>query len=327
MSNQNTQITAFTKELNSQTRAIESMLPVGMDIKRFLRTVVNTINTHAQSERLLNADRQSLFNACQKAAGDGLLLDSREATLVVFRDKKQGIDRVSYIPMVQGIVKLARNSGEISSLTAEVVYSNDKFVYRPGIDAQPMHDPDWFGDRGDPKGCYAVVTLKDGEKVTSVMPQSRIMEIAGSGNNAKQYIPGQGPNYGEWWRKTVIKNALKYCPKSTHLESALGDSKDSADPVVVVDPKQEIVIDVEAVSADIICKIKEAKTKQQLIDLQESITRLPLDNQESLVDVWNLKSVELRKQESLQKVDDSGTVPEHHAVNPDTGEIVQTDMA
>ena len=320
-----TEITKFTKELQSQSRAIESMLPTGMEVKRFLRTVVNTIHTHAQSERLLAADRQSLFNACQKAAGDGLLLDGREATLVVFRDKKQGIDRVSYIPMVQGLVHLARNSGEISSITAEIVCRNDSFAYKPGIDKQPLHDPDWFGDRGQPIGCYSVVTLKDGEKVTSVMPKSRIMEIASAGNNAKQYIPGQGPNYGEWWRKTVIKNALKYCPKSTYLESALSnDSKSDTDPVVVVEPES---IDIEKASAEIKKSIARAKNHNELVKLQGSITNLPVEHQETLVDVWNEKAIEFRNREEAVKPSETGGVPEHHAINPETGEIVQADMA
>ena len=226
--------------------------------------------------------------------------------------------------MVQGIVKLARNSGEISNIIAEVVYSNDKFVYRPGIDPHPAHDPDWFGDRGSPLGVYAVVTLSDGEKVTTIMPQNRIMEIAGNGNNATQYMPGKGPNYVEWWRKTVIKNALKYCPKSTSLDSQMKEGHDDLDTAVVIDGEAEM--DVPKVSREIKLGIAQAKTRKQLIGLQQSITELPLEHQEELVTIWNEKAIELKNKEGA-KPSESGGLPEHHAVNPSTGEILQADMA
>lgn len=217
-------VQALTQDLATQQKNIASMLPPGMDPKRFMRTTVNAISTHAQSDKLLKADRQSLFNACQKAAADGLLIDGKEATLVTFKNE------VAYMPMVQGLVKLARNSGEISSVVGEVVFENDKFSYRPGVDKQPNHEPDWFGDRGKPIGAYAVVTTKDGEKTVTVMKESRIMAIAQGGRNAHQYTPGKGAHYEEWWKKTVIKNVLKYAPKSTFLESALANDNEHIDP-------------------------------------------------------------------------------------------------
>ncbi len=220
----------FEHELQGQARAIESMLPAGLDMKRFMRTTVNTVMTHPQADRLLGADRQSLFSACQKAAGDGLLLDGREATLVVFRDNKTNTEKITYMPMVQGLVKLARNSNEISKIVAEVVYSKDRFTYRPGLDDLPVHEPDWFGDRGDAVGAYAVVTTRDGECISVVLPKKRIVAIGQGGRNGDQYVPGKGAHFAEWWKKTVIKNVLKYSPKSTHLESAMAADNELIDP-------------------------------------------------------------------------------------------------
>lgn len=220
----NALVQQFEHELQGQTRAIESMLPAGLDMKRFMRTTVNTVMTHPQADRLLGADRQSLFSACQKAAGDGLLLDGREATLVLFKNT------VTYMPMVQGLVKLARNSNEISKIVAEVVYSKDRFTYRPGLDDLPVHEPDWFGDRGDPVGAYAVVTTRDGKCISVVLAKRRILAIGQGGRNGDQYVPGKGAHFAEWWKKTVIKNVLKYSPKSTHLESAMDSDNALIDP-------------------------------------------------------------------------------------------------
>ena len=215
-----TQIVQFTNDVKSHADEFQSALPVGMDVKRFVRTVINGISTHAQAEQLLQADRQTLFRACTKAASDGLMLDGKEATLTAFYSKKKQQTEVVYMPMVQGLVKLARNSGEIKNIISEVVYRNDKFQYRPGVDEQPMHAPDWFGDRGEPVGAYAVVTTS-GEKIVSVLPRQRIMAVANAGKNSYQYDPVQGQFFEEWWKKTAIKNVLKYAPKSNHLEDAI----------------------------------------------------------------------------------------------------------
>ncbi len=241
-----TALTQLSKDLAQSSTQIQSVLPTGLPLHRFMRVVVNGIATHAQSAQLLDADRQTLFNACLKAASDGLMLDGKEAVLTAFYSKKKQTTEIVYMPMVQGLVKLARQSGEIKSITAEVVYRNDQFQYRPGIDEQPMHAPDWFGERGEPVGVYAVVTTKDNEKIVSVIPRQRVMAIANTGRNAHQYDPGQGIHFGEWWRKTAIKNVLKYAPKSSYLESAMDhdneqykedDQPEAPEPKDITPPK------------------------------------------------------------------------------------------
>lgn len=204
---------------NEQFKAnLQQALPANVDVERFVRTAINAIQTHPQQDKLLNCDKRTLFVSLQKAAADGLVLDGREATLVAYFNKKKGTNDIGYIPMVQGLVKTARNSGEIANLYAEVVYQNDSFSYSPGVDLEPIFNPDWFADdRGAAKGAYAVVTLKSGEKITSILPKSRILQIAGGGNNAYQYDPNNGKHFSEWWKKTAIKNVLKYAPKSAEL--------------------------------------------------------------------------------------------------------------
>lgn len=208
-------------DMAKRKRQLESMLPAGLEVNKFMRTVVNGISTHKQSDKILGSDRQSLFSACQKAAADGLLLDGREATLVVFYNKDKKVNEVQYMPMTQGLIKLARNSGKISNIIAEVVYKNDDFEYRPGIDDMPVFKPDWFGERGEPVGVYAVILQQDGDPIVRVLSKARVLQIGSSGQNAKQYDPKNGQHYAEWWRKTAIKNVLKYAPSSSSLDQAI----------------------------------------------------------------------------------------------------------
>lgn len=188
-------------------------LPKGLSPDKFIRTAVQGIQTHRDKNKLANADRKSLYLACQKAASDGLVLDGRESALVVFGGE------VVYMPMTQGLVKLARNSGEIANIIAEVVYENDDFDYCIGVDESPKHKPDWFSaDRGEPIGAWAMVVLKNGERIARILPKNKIMKIAGKSNNRKQYDPKDGPYFDEWWIKTAVKNVLKYAPRSTELD-------------------------------------------------------------------------------------------------------------
>lgn len=240
---------ALTTYVSKSEKSLAQSLPQGMSVQKFIANANSAIMTHPQRDKLIEADRTSIFTACKKAASDGLMLDGREAALVVYNTKQGNswVPTAQYIPMTQGLVKLARNSGEIKSIIAEVVYSNDKFTYRIGIDEMPLHEPDWFGDRGEPIGVWAAVRLKDGEVIARMLPKSKIMSIAdGSKTNAKQYSPTEGSYFDEWWRKAAIKNVLKYAPKSTELERLNQAVKydddtefDYADEVTVETPKPE----------------------------------------------------------------------------------------
>lgn len=212
------------QQLQSKSVEIQKLLPADIECDQFLAIAINSINSHAQSQKLLSADRGSLFNAIRKSATDGLLIDGRESTLVTFSGQ------VAYMPMVQGLVKLASNSGEVTKIYANVVYQNDKFRYRPGIETEPLFDPDWFGDRGAAIGAYAVVLTKSGEPIVSVMKSNRILAIGQGGKNGYQYDPKKGPHFEEWWKKTAIKNVLKYAPRSTRLDSALSHDNENIDP-------------------------------------------------------------------------------------------------
>lgn len=200
-------------------------LPGHIPAEKFQRTVLTALTMNPELARAAsktNGGMQSLLTACTKAATDGLIIDGREAALVTFRQKVSGKnepdryeDRVQYIPMVAGLMKKARNSGEISSIAAHVVYQNDKFAYVLGDEERIEHEPKLDGQRGAPIAVYAIVKLKDGSVQREVMDKDAIMRIASQSKNSFQYDPAKGKNYGEWWRKTVIRRISKYLPSSS----------------------------------------------------------------------------------------------------------------
>lgn len=203
---------------------VQTLQGTGINPQRFLITAKTAIQTHQQKDKLEKADRGSLYLAIKKAASDGLMPDGREAALVIYNTKvgEKWVATVQYQPMVQGLVKLARNSGEIESIGAYVVYSADKFSYRAGVDKIPQHDAAWFGVRGEPIGVWAFVKLKSGEYLDPVMlTKERLDRIAMRSKQAQNYDIKEGKDWEEFWKKAAIRNILKYAPRSTHLEQAM----------------------------------------------------------------------------------------------------------
>lgn len=216
--------------LNKMTPEFEKALPGHIPADRFVRTIQTAIQMNPQIASACDTPggMQSLFASCTKAATDGLILDGREATLVTFNqnvkvrrsDPDKWELRVQYIPMVAGLMKKARNSGQITSIAAHVVYANDAFTYVLG-DAERIEHAPKFGERGDPIAVYAIVRLKDGSVQREVMDKAAVMRIAAQSKNQKQYDPKEGKNYGEWWRKTVIRRISKYLPSSSDRDEFL----------------------------------------------------------------------------------------------------------
>ena len=212
---------------------IAETLPKHIDPDAFARTIQTALQVQPE---LLETSPRSLMIACMKAATDGLIIDGREAALVVrkvnagTRDDPRWEKQAVYQPMVQGLMKLARNSGLIVSITAHVVYRNDRFTYILGDDERIEHAPAPFGeDRGEPVAAYAIVKLTDGNTIREVMRASEIMNIASQGSNGYQYDPAKGKNFGEWWRKTVIRRITKYIPRSSDKVGAFHRAAEEID--------------------------------------------------------------------------------------------------
>jgi recombination protein RecT len=199
-------------------------LPSHIPLARFKRTIITAINS---APDLRYADRRSLFNACVKCAHDGLYPDGREAALVVFKTKvkdrngnERTIDQVQYMPMIAGIRKRLRNSGEVLSAIAEVVHRHDKFRYAQGEQPVIEHEPPPLDqDRGDMIGAYAIIKLTNGEVLREVMPKADI-EKARKQSRAPNSLMWR-EFWGEGARKTVLRRCAKAAPVSSELERLL----------------------------------------------------------------------------------------------------------
>jgi len=190
----------------------KALTGTGIPADKFIRIAITAVQNNPA---LLSpeVDRKSLYGACMKAAQDGLLPDNREAALVLFKDK------VQYMPMVAGILKKVRNSGELSSITSQVVHKGDKFRYWVDSDGEHLeHEPLLFGERGDAIGVYALAKTKDGAVYIEVMDIEQVRAVR---NMARSKNVWDGAFGFEMWKKSAIRRLSKRLPMSTDLEQVI----------------------------------------------------------------------------------------------------------
>lgn len=216
--------------LSQMHEKFAAALPAHIPASRFVRTALSALaDNEVRKCAATPGGRKSIYDACLKAAADGLLLDKREAALVRYRvnvgteegrDKYE--DHAQYMPMVAGLMKKARNSGEVASIVAQVVHVNDEFEINYVTDGCPIvHKPD-LADRGEALGAYAIARLKDGSWTQPEYLSRAQIEAVRQRSKAKD----KGPwvtDWSEMARKTAIRRASKYWPSSTDKDGVVFD--------------------------------------------------------------------------------------------------------
>ena len=180
---------------------------------RFTAVVTRAVQ---ENPDLLQADRKSLFYACQRAAQDKLMPDGREGFLSIFNTNagtKQApnwIKKVQWQPMIYGLRKILGNYGYY--LDAELVYENDTFEHHKGDNPHILHIPTRLGqDKGEMIGAYAIATEKaTGQKHHETMDCADLEQVHMASKNPDGNV---WKNWaGEMHRKAPAKRLFKRLP-------------------------------------------------------------------------------------------------------------------
>lgn len=204
---------------------IAMALPRHMTPERMIRVAMTAVS---QTPKLMECDPLTVCACVVQSSILGLEPSSvlGEAYLVPFRNSKTDRMECQLIPGYQGLVKLARNSGEVSMIDAQIVYANDAFEFRKGSDIWWEHKWARTGDRGDPEGVWAGYVLKDGSRNFEYWTMDQLRDhrdrySKGAKDKAGNLI-GAWADSPEWmYKKTVLKQVIKLMPKSVELSTAL----------------------------------------------------------------------------------------------------------
>lgn len=193
-----------------------------LNFEREAGFAIQSIAGNDYSVSIAKANRQSVVDAVKNIAAIGISLNpAKKQAYLVPRDKKICLD-ISYI----GLMDLAMATGAIRWAQAELVYSSDNFALN-GFDKPPTHSYNPFAkDRGEVIGVYVVVKTADGDYLTETMSIEEVNSIRDRSSAWKAWIDKKRScpwvtDPGEMAKKTCVKRAYKFWPKTDRLEQAI----------------------------------------------------------------------------------------------------------
>jgi recombination protein RecT len=216
---------ALKKLLEDHKDSIQMALPRHMTPERMIRVALTAASS---TWGLMECSPVSIAACVVQSSILGLEPSSvlGEAYLVPFWNSKTKRKECQLIPGYMGLVKLARNSGEVSMIDAQIVYQNDDFDFEKGSETQWRHKWPKTGARGRKIGVWAGYVLKDGSKNFEYWSIEQIHEHRDK--FSKGAYDREGKLTGAWldapdWmeKKTVIRQVIKLMPKSVEMATAL----------------------------------------------------------------------------------------------------------
>jgi len=205
---------ADVKQLLHNDQAREQLSAVAakhMSPARLMRVTANAIRT---TPKLQEAEPLSFLGALMQCAALGLEPNSvlGHAYLVPFKNNRKGVTEVQVILGYKGYKALAWRSGQISSIHADVVYSDDadwSFAY--GTDTHLRHQP---GPRnGEKTHAYCHVSLSEGGQAFVVLPWEEVIRIRDASQNWQTAVRYGKTKDSPWFTHEDVmaaKTAVRY---------------------------------------------------------------------------------------------------------------------
>jgi len=160
----------------------------------------------------------SIANAIKNVALCGITLNpAMKLAYLVPRDGRACLD-ISYM----GLIKIATDSGSVVSVSCHLVHENDFFEVEHGTQERVTHKPKPFAPRGKIIGVYCIANLAAGGVQVETMSMEDVAAIRA---RSKAFTSGKScpwtTDTGEMIRKTCVKRASKYWPKTERLSKAV----------------------------------------------------------------------------------------------------------
>jgi recombination protein RecT len=215
-----TSLAVITSDIYASRDGFQSVLAEpSLSFDREAGFAVQVLESNDFALKTAMGNRQSVVNAITNIAAIGISLNpAKKQAYLVPRDGKICLD-ISYI----GLMDLAVASGSILWGQARVVRKNDAFILND-LDKLPTHSYAPFSkDRGEIVGVYVVVKTPSGDYLTHPMSLDEVYEIRD--RSSQSWKGGKASPWktdpGEMIKKTCVKQASKYWPKTDRLSEAI----------------------------------------------------------------------------------------------------------
>lgn len=199
--------------------SLAAALPSHMKAERMIRIALTALR---KNPKLGQCDLKSFIGCIMQAAQLGLEPDGLlgEAYLIPYGQEAQLV--VGY----KGLLKLARQSGLISTITARAVHAHDRFVFEFGVHERLEHTPTQAAEHGELTWVYAIARMRDTGVQVDVMSRADVEKIRDKSQgyqSAKKYKKDSpwDTHFDEMAKKTVLRRLCKLLPSSIELQRAV----------------------------------------------------------------------------------------------------------
>lgn len=221
----------FIDVVHAKREQIAMALPQQMQsqqaLDRFVRVCLTALNT---TPKLFDCTLPSVLAAMVKSAQLGLEPDGTlgQAYLVPYGNQCQ------FIPGYRGLITLAQRTNRIQRVYAHVVFAADEFEFELGLEEKLVHKPAMgrYSAEGfenakafqalsserapefTPVCAYGVIAYKDGSRRFEVVPADRMEKVRKASRGSDHPESPWQKWTEEMWRKTAIKQVLRFEPLS-----------------------------------------------------------------------------------------------------------------
>lgn len=223
---------------------IQQVIPSHLQARvgSWIRSTQSLLRRDDKLRKAAENDVGQFMSVLLEAARLGLEPGTEQYYLVPRWNKKKGCTEVTGVRGYQGEIELMYRAGAVSSVIVDVVCEGDLFVWKPGsldtenIQAglpprwdgpqrQPLHEANWFADRGPMVGVYAYAIMKDGATSRVVVLNRDDINLArAKSDSASEKWSPWNTDEKAMWLKTGSHRLAKWVPTSAEYRDAgIGD--------------------------------------------------------------------------------------------------------
>lgn len=221
---------SLQKQLAQMEEQFQRAMPRGGEAVQLIRDVMTCVK---QTPKLAQADQLTVLGAAMTCAQLGLrpgVGALGHAWILPFWDSRSGGQKAQLIIGYKGYVELGQRSDRIGSLHSRIVYTNDEFRLRYGLDHDDFEHTPYFmlgkDEPGSARLFYAVGRLANGgtavaDPMTLAEMEAHRDRFAMARNREKKVIGPWADHFDAMGKKTMLLRLMALMPKSTEIARAL----------------------------------------------------------------------------------------------------------
>lgn len=204
--------------LMQQKDQIALAIPKHMTADRMLRISMTALRT---TPKLAECTPASFLSCVMSAAQLGLEPNTPLGHAYLIPRKNKGVMECTLLVGYQGMLDLARRSGQLRRIQAYVVREGDHFTWALGLNPDIQHRPGNGNESKPITHAYAVARLQGGDDVFVVITRGEIEKRRKRGASGSGIKTPWDTDYDAMALKSAVRALWAFLPKSSEMAMAV----------------------------------------------------------------------------------------------------------